>query len=147
MRHVDYAVRSIQRAIAKVKNDRFTPATLSPQLSDYLIDLTIKHPADGSEFSKFVISLPHDAIEKEILRQILPANVKQLILDHRAQYEKLQIKKESEIAAHNFGNACAYRDQQEQLVKSVRKMIADQELVITPQLIDSALKTLGCNEF
>ncbi len=145
MRHVDYAVKCIQRALTKVQNDRFTPAVLSPEIPDYLIDLTIKHPDDGSGFSKFVISLPYDAIHNELLRQVLPENLRQTILDRRSEHEQMQNKKETEIAEHNFENARDYRDRQERIALSIRELIAGQELLVTSTLIACVLNTLGYN--
>ena len=118
---------------------------LSPDIPDYLIDLTIEHPDDGSEFSKFVISLPYDAIHNELLCQILPEKLRQTILDRRTRHEELQNKKITEIAEHNFENARDYRDRQEQLALSIRELIAGQELLVTPTLIASVLKRLGYN--
>ena len=146
MRQIDYAVKCIQRAVARVENDRFTPAELSPQISDYLIDLTIKYPNDGSEFANFLVSLPRDAIENELLRQILPEPIRQTTLDHRTKHDQFQSQQETEIANGHFDNARDYRDRQEQLALSIRELIADQQLIITPQLIDSVLKKLGYDE-
>ena len=145
MRQVDYAVTCIQRALKKVKCDRFTPALISAEVSDYLIDLTLQHPNDGSDFGKFVISLPPDAIAKALLKQLLPAEIRQTVSDYRAKHEVLQIKKETEIADHNFDNARFYRDQQDQIARSIRDAIASQ-LIVTPTLIASALRALGYNE-
>ena len=145
MRHIDYAVKCIQRALTRVENDRFTPAVLSPQIPDYLIDLTVKHPNDGSEFSKFVISLEYDAIANELLRLLLPDTIRQSVLDWRIDHDELQNRKETEIAESNFDNARDYRDRQEQLALKIRESTTDQELIVTPQLIDSVLKSLGYN--
>ncbi len=119
MRHIDYAVKSIQRALTKVESDRFTPAFLSSEISDYLIDLTVQYPEDGSEFSKFVISLPYDAIENELTKQMLPENLRQRILDYRVEHEALQIKKENHIVEHGFDQAAKCRDQQDDIVQSI----------------------------
>ncbi len=146
LRQIDYGVKCIQRAVARVENDRFTPAELSPQISDYLIDLTIKYPNDGSEFANFLVSLPRDAIENELLRQILPEPIRQTTLDHRTKHDQFQSQQENEIANGHFDNARDYRDRQEQLALSIRELIADQQLIITPQLIDSVLKKLGYDE-
>jgi hypothetical protein len=145
LRHVDFAVTCIQRALARVENDRFTPAVLSPQIPDYLIDLTVKNPNECSELSKFVTSLSYDAIENELLRQILPENLKQTILDYRAEQEALQIKKEDDILEGDFDSAAERRDQQERIWLSIRNLIVGQELIVTPNLIDSVLKSLGYN--
>ncbi len=145
MRHIDFAVKCIQRALTKVKSDRFTPAALSSEISDYLIDLTVQHPNDGSEFSKFVISLPYDAIENELLRNMLPENLRQTILDCRAEHETLQIKIENYIAGHNFDQAAQCRDQQDHNARSIRELVGDQKLTITPALVDSVLRSLGYN--
>jgi hypothetical protein len=129
--------------LTKIENDRFTPAVLSPEISDYLIHLKVQHPNDDSEFSKFVIWLPYDAIQNELLKQLLPENLRQTILECRKEHDELQIKKETEIAASNFDNAREYRDRQEQLALQIRGAIANQERVVTPKLIDSVLKLLG----
>jgi hypothetical protein len=142
-RNIDYAVRSIQRALAKVQNDPFTPAALSREIPDYLIDLTLAYPDNDSEFSKFVLTLTYDALEQELLRQILPDNLRQSIADWRKEHEDLQIKKENEVAEHNFENARDYRDRQLQLTQSIRQLIASQKLEVTPTHIASALKALG----
>jgi hypothetical protein len=146
LRHIDYAVASIQRALSKVQNDRFTPAALSREITDYLIDLTLAYPDDGSEFSKFVLTLKYNALEQELLRQILPDNLRQSIFDWRKEHEDLQIKKENEIAENNFENARDYRDRQFQLAQSIRKLLASQTLEVTPTHIASALKALGFND-
>ena len=145
MRHIDHAVKCIQRALTKVESDRFTPAALSPEITDYLIDLTVKHPKDGSEFSKFVISLPYDAIENELLKQVLPDNLRQQIFDRRTQHERLQIKKENDIVDGNFDKAAQCRDQQDEIARSIRELISDREFTITPTLVDSVLRSLGYN--
>jgi hypothetical protein len=141
--NIDYAVNSIQRALAKVQNDRFTPAMLSREIPDYLIDLTLAYPDNGSEFSKFVLTLKYDALEQELLRQILPDNLRQSIFDWRKEHQDLQIKKEKEITEQNFENVPAYRDRLLQLTQSIRQLIASQKLEVTPTHIASALKALG----
>lgn len=143
MRHIDFAVKCIQRALARVENDRFTPAVLSPEITEYLIDLTVKHPHDGSEFSNLVLRLPYDGIENELLRQIIPEHLRQTILENRTEHEELQIKKETEISHQRFDNAADYRDRQERIAVSIRNMIANQELTVTPKLIDATLRSLG----
>src|SRR5262249_32704731 len=65
LRHIDFAVACIRRALTNVERDRHTRAVLSPEVAGYLLDLAVRHPDDGSEFSRFVISLPYDAIHHE----------------------------------------------------------------------------------
>jgi hypothetical protein len=144
LRHIDGAMYCIQRALTKVERDRFTPAVLSAEISDYLIDLTVRYPADGSEFSKFVLSLPRHAIEIELKKQILPENLRQTILDYRTEHESLQIEWEHHIVEHRFDQAANCRDQQDAIVRSARELVAGQELTITPALVDSVLRALGC---
>jgi hypothetical protein len=143
MRKIDYAVKCIQRALAKVESDRFTPAVLSSDISDYLIDLAVQHADDNSNFSKFVISLPFDAMENELLKQMLPENMRQTICDFRAEIELLQLKKENDIVEHKFDQAAQCRDEQVRIVGSIRKLIADKEFTITPTLVKAVLKSLG----
>ena len=145
MRHIDYAVRWIQRALSNVQNDCFTPAAPSHEIPDYLIDLTLAHPDDSSEFSKFVLTLKYGALREELLRQVLPENLRQTIPNLRKEHHDLQIKKEKEIAEQNFDNARDCLNRERQLANSIRKLIANQELEVTPTHIDSALKTLGFN--
>jgi hypothetical protein len=142
---IDYAVRWIQRALSNVQNDCFTPAAPSREIPDYLIELTLAHPDDSSEFSKFVLTLKYGALEQELLRQILPENLRQSIVDWRKEHHDLQIKKENEIAEQNFDNARDCLNREHQLANSIRKLIANQELEVTPTHIDSALKALGFN--
>lgn len=146
MRHIDFALECIQCALRNVAKDRHTPAVIAPEVSDYLIDLAVKHPDDGSEFSQFVISLPYDAIHHELLNQLIPEDLRHTVLARRAEHKELQIKKENEIAAGRFDNAADYRDRQEGVWKSIQEAVAGQELVVTPQMIDSVLKLLGYNE-
>lgn len=143
MRKIDYAVKCIQRALTKVESDRFTPAVLSSDIPDYLIDLAVQHADDNSNFSKFVISLPFDAMEDELLKQMLPENIRQTICDCRAEYESLQLKKESDIVEHKFDQAAQCRDEQVRIVGSIRKLIADEKFTITPTLVKAVLKSLG----
>ena len=145
MRKIDYAVNCIQRALEAVQRDRFMPAVLSPRIPDYLVDLAARHPDDDSEFSKFVVSLDYHALENELLRQLLPENLRQIMHDYRKEHEELEIKKQNEIVEYNFDNARDYRDRQKQLELSIREMIADQELIVAPQLVDSVLNALGYN--
>jgi hypothetical protein len=128
-----------------VEKDRLTPAILSPEVSRYLMDLVVQHPDDGSDFSRFVAWLPFDAIRHELLRQLVPQNLRQTILALRARYDELQIKKENEIAAATFDDAVACRDRQERVAISIQEAIGDQTLVVTPKLIDSVLRILGYN--
>jgi hypothetical protein len=149
LRPIDYAVKCLQRALTRVGDDRFTPAVISPQITDitdFLIDLTTKYADDGSLINKFVISLEYDAIENEMLRQILPEDIRQPVFDARTQHEELQIKKENEIAEYNFGNARDYLDRQNDLALSIKRMVEKLELVVTPKLVDSVLRELGYNE-
>ena len=146
MRHIDYAVKCIQRALTKVECDQFTPVVLSPEISDYLIDLTVQYPDDASQFSKFVISLPYDAIENELKKQVLPENLRQMVHDYQFEHESLQIKKENYIVDHSFDQATKCRDQQYVIARSIREVVADQELTITPVLVDSVLRSLGFSE-
>jgi hypothetical protein len=141
LRHIDYAVNCIQRALARVENDRLSPAILSPEITDYLIDLTIQHRDDGPEFSKFVMLLPFDAMQNAILNQLLP----QAILDYRAEHEQLQMKKENRVSEYDFEGARDCLDQQNRIRQSISGALAGQQLVVTPKLIDSALRSLGYN--
>jgi hypothetical protein len=143
LRPIDFAVSYIQRALSKIQIDSLTPVVLSPEISDYLIDLTLAPPQDAFEFIKFVIDLKGDALEQELLRQIVPESLKQSIVDWRKEHEDLQIKKEQEIAEQNFDNARDDRDRQLQLTQSIRQLIASQTLEATPTHIASALKALG----
>lgn len=143
LHQVEDAVKCIQRALTQIQNDRFTPAVLSREIPGYLMDLALQHPDDGSEFSKFVISLPNDAIHNELLRQVLPENIRKTILDRRTEHEQLQTRKETEIAEYNFENARDYRDQQEKIALEIRELVAFQELLVIPTLVASVLKRLG----
>lgn len=143
MRHIDYAVERIQNALMKVNNDRFTPAALSPRLTDYLIDLTVKYPQDLSSFSKFVISLPGGAIEQELLRQVIPLEHRQRIEDGRLEHERLALMKEHAIEQADLDKARDCRDQQEQVWRSIQALIAGAELIVTPETIESSLESLG----
>lgn len=143
LRHIQYAMRSIQRAVASVENDRFTPASSAPEITDYLIDLAVRHPDDGSEFSKFVLLLPSDAIQTELLRQLLPEKIRQQACDYRTKHESLQSQKETSIVEKEFDGAAQARDQQLEIAKSIRELIAGHDFVVTPELIDSVLRSLG----
>ena len=145
MRHIEFALGCIQHALSSVEKDRHLRAVLSPEISDYLIDLAVKHPEDGSEFSRFVMSLPYYALRDELLRQLLPENLRESITAIRAEHDALQLKKENEVAASHFDSAAEYRDRQDRLAISIRQALADQKLIVMPETIDSALKRLGYN--
>ncbi|MBX3414720.1 MAG: hypothetical protein KF708_18675 [Pirellulales bacterium] len=143
MRCIDYAVECIQRALREVECDRFTPAVLSPEIADYLIDLTHRYPIDDSEFSRFVITLSYNAIRDELLNQILPASIGQQIRDYRAEYEALQIRMENDVAQSNFDEARQYRDRQQVIETSIRELIAGADFTITLALVESVLRSLA----
>jgi hypothetical protein len=143
MRPVDHAVSCIQRALLRIQSDRLTPAAHSAEISDYLIDRTLEHSEDRSEFTRFVTSLPDNAIENELLRLILPDDVRQTIFNYRAEHETLQRKKESEIGKQNFNSARDCRDRQEIIAISIRELTSGQKLVVTPAIVTSALNALG----
>jgi hypothetical protein len=145
LRHIEFALACIQRALSSVQRDRHLRAVLSPEISDYLIDLAVKYPDDGSEFSRFVMSLPYNAIHHEILRQLLPENLRQSVSALRAEHDEIQLLKENEIAEGNFDNAADFRDRQDRLAMSIQEALGDQKLVVTPKTIGSVLKLLGYN--
>jgi hypothetical protein len=95
MRHVDYAMKRIQRALERVHEDRFTPVMLSPRIPDYLIELAAAQPSGVSEFTRFMSSLPDDALRNELLRQVLPEHLRQEVLDLRTRHQQLQTSKEA----------------------------------------------------
>ncbi len=145
MWQVEYAVRKIQRALTRVKDDRFTPASLSSEISDYLIDLTVRQANGNSDFSKFVISLPLGAIEDELLKQVIPERHRQKMVGYRSRHKALEIEKEDYCVDQNFEKAAVCRDQQQEIAQLIRNLIADQEIAITPALVDSTLRSLGYN--
>ncbi|MHC4404093.1 MAG: hypothetical protein ACYTG0_30935 [Planctomycetota bacterium] len=57
----------------------------------------------------------------------------------------MQLHKEDEIAQHDFSKARDYRDRQYGIVRTIRELIADKQLVVTPVHIRAALKSLGYN--
>ena len=93
-----------------------------------------------------MISLPQDAIEKELACQILPDHIRQKVLDDQSEHDELQYKMETEVAAHNFDNTRDYRNRLHQIAISIRETIAEEEMIVTPQLIDSVLTALGYNK-
>jgi hypothetical protein len=145
LRHIDVAVACIRRALTKVEKDRRTRAVLSPAVSGYLKDLLVQHAHNGSDFSKFVTSLPYDAIHNELLRQLVPQNHRQRIFALRAEYDELGIKAENAIAEVNINKAWSFRDREGRFAVAIQEAIALEKLVVTPKLIDSVLKNLGYN--
>lgn len=57
-----------------------------------------------------------------------------------------QLKLEDEIGKHHFEIARDFHQRQRGLRATIQQLVANQDLVITPQLIDSTLKALGYNE-
>ena len=141
MRQIDYAVKCIQHALNKVEHDRFMPATLSLLISDYLIDLAISHAND--DFGRFVAYLPHDAIRNALLNQMIPGDVRQEVLEYRKHHETLQIEKENHCAEQRIDEAGVCHKKQKEIALSIQTLIIGQEIVISPDDVDSALRSLG----
>ncbi|MFO0939583.1 MAG: hypothetical protein U0930_02330 [Pirellulales bacterium] len=55
------------------------------------------------------------------------------------------MKKEKFVAAHDFEQAALCLKQQEHIEGSIRELVRDQKLTITPELIESILRSLGYN--
>lgn len=143
MRHVDFSVRCIQRALSRIENDRYTPIRSSPEIPDYLIDLTRRFENDDHPFNSFVLHLPYDALPDELISQSLPEDVRDSILTLKSEHHSLQLQKEAEIAKAIFDNARDYRDRQEKLAHSISKLIDGIQFLATPTLINRALVSLG----
>ena len=147
MRKIDYAINCIQRAIDRLEDDRFTPARKSPEVADYLIDLSQPHTDDASDdasgFADFVDSLPYDSIHTELLRQILPDAIRERITSARNEHDLLQAQKETEIADGKFENARDYRDRQDLAARSINALTAGIDLNVTPNHIRDTLDALG----
>ncbi len=143
VRHIDGAVNTIQRALRRVVRDHLTPATLSPEFPCYCAALTNRYPDDGSAFSQFVLSLPYAAIHAELLRHVIPENLRQKVHDCRAEYDALQIRKDKDLARGDYYAAARCRDEQQVIARTIRELLAGEELLITPALIESALMSLG----
>ena len=143
MRQIEYVINCIQRSLQRVQNDRFTPAAVSPETTQYILDLAKRHPDDHSEFADFVTFLPHDSLTSEILNQIAPVPKRCLIRTLRIEHEDLQEKLLTHIASYDFSNAREYVDRQREIAKTIHDIMANEHPVVMPNHILSAFQSLG----
>ena len=134
---------TVRSPLSRVANDRFTPIPSSPDIPDYLIDLTLHFVDENDPFNAFVLHLPYDALADELISESLPDDMRDAILAFKSEHYVLELQKESELAAGDFDSARNCRDRQDALAKSIAKQIDGIQFLATPQLVNTALASLG----
>ena len=139
------AATYLHNALERVQNDRLTPSVLASDMIPLLIDLSAQHLPNPHALGVFLLQLPCDAIDSQLLHEVIPYERRALVATLRTEYADLQIALENELRRLNFESAAKLRDKKIELADAIKVAISGFELQVSCSHLKNALLALGWN--
>jgi hypothetical protein len=139
----DLAIRYLHHAIDRIQTDRCLPIVVSTGMLSFFIDLETRSVPQLNELGAFLAALPPGALEESLLEQATPIERRHLLLAMRLRHKALQNQLENEIRRKCFANAAAFRNQQNDIIQTIRTTLSGTQLQMTPPIVANALQSLG----
>ncbi len=141
----DVAATYLHNALERVQNDRLTPSLLGPDIIPLLIDLSAQHFPNQHALGAFLLQFPYDALDSQLLYEVIPSERRALVTTLRKEYADLQIALEGELGRLNFESAAKHRDKKIELADAIKVALSGFELHISCSHLKNALVALGWN--
>ena len=142
-KHIDSAVKRIQTEIVATECDRFTPATISPDVLKFLKDLADCNSESCSEFSSQLLALPGCAITNELLKRIVPAHVQPRINEYREREQELTDRERKAVFQGNVDEVRKWRIEKNKLMQSLSQETHNIEFLVSAETVRFVLESLG----
>ena len=102
----------------------------------FLNALAAKSVPDLNELGAFLAVLPADALEKALITQATPIEHRDSLLEMRLRHKSLQEQLENEIQKQHSENAATFRDQQNDVIQTIRAILSGAKLQMTPTIVE-----------
>lgn len=101
-----------------------TPSVPGSDIIPLLIQLSSQQFPNQHALGAFLLQLPYDAIESQLLCEIIPSERRALVAALRTEYAALQIALESELRRLNFESAAKLRDKKVELADTIKAALS-----------------------
>lgn len=146
--YVDGLIRHIRFDLAKLERDKLFTVITSPEVEDYLKKLRVRHAEPTQAFIEFFETAFSGAYifyvaRNELLKSVQPEETGLRIRDLVTEIERCRANKDIHVQFQEWEQAVECRDRQRDALLTAQELLADHTLVITPKVLDIALKSLG----
>lgn len=139
MEQLPVAVNKLLRSLRRLQDSSHIPVVVVPNETNQFVHslLPLCDTPDKPLFN-FVIHLPSDSLETELLKTAID----QQLLTLRNEHDRLALEKEEAVVNQDFVLAAECRDKQGEIVETINDM-APNPIQITSSHLAVALKSLG----
>lgn len=123
---------------SRIHQDPLTPLRVSASTFAFLHQLSRLCDAPEKPLAQFLLSHSIHAVEEELMRMLVPANVVEL----RIQHERFQVEKEEAVANRDFHHAALLRDAADAIESQIPRLLGTLPEV-GPHDFTEALRNLG----
>ena len=137
-----FAVNSLLRSLRRLENFFRIPVVIRPDTKDFVDSLLALCDTTDKPLFDFVLRLPSDALENELLKIAIPAERVQLLFTLSDEHERLAREKENAVADQNFKLGAECRDKQYEINDTIAELVPE-PINISPEHLTAALRSLG----
>ena len=137
-----FAIDSLLWSLRRLQSFSRIPVAVPDETHEFVHSLLPLCDTSNKPLFDFVLRLPLDALENELLKIAAPEQHRQRLFTLRDEHERLAIEKENAVANHNFTLGAECRDKQYEIVDTIKELVP-KPINIMPCHLTTALKSLG----